>query len=31
MFQHDYLSRLVELGMADGEARAGEIEEFLAR
>lgn len=31
MFQHDYLSHLVELGMQDGEARMGEIEAFLAR
>ena len=29
MFQHDYLSRLVELGEADAEARAAELEEFL--
>lgn len=31
MFQHDYLSHLVELGQQDGEARMGEIEAFLAR
>ncbi len=30
MFQPDYLSRLVELGLADGEARMGEIEAFLS-
>lgn len=31
MFQHDYLSHLVELGQQDGEARMDEIEAFLAR
>jgi NTE family protein len=30
MFQPDYLSRLVELGLTDGEARMGEIEAFLS-
>lgn len=30
MFQGDYLRRLIELGEADAEARADEIEEFLA-
>ena len=29
MFQPNYLSRLIELGEADAEARAGEIEAFL--
>ena len=29
MFQEDYLSRLVELGEADAEARADELDEFL--
>jgi NTE family protein len=31
MFQHDYLQRLIALGEADGLARMGEIESFLAR
>jgi NTE family protein len=30
MFQPDYIRRLIELGEADAEARAREIEEFLA-
>jgi hypothetical protein len=30
MFQEDYLARLVELGEADAEARAAEIDDFLA-
>lgn len=30
MFQEDYLERLVELGEADAESRAAEIEDFLA-
>ena len=30
MFQPDYLSRLIEIGEKDAEARAGEIERFLA-
>ena len=30
MFQKDYLTRLIEIGEADAEARADEIEEFLA-
>ena len=30
MFQHDYLRRLVDLGERDAEARAAEIEAFLA-
>ena len=29
LFQHDYLARLVELGEADAEARADELDEFL--
>jgi hypothetical protein len=29
MFQPNYLTRLIEMGEADAEARAGEIEEFL--
>lgn len=29
MFQKDYLARLIEIGEADAEARADEIEEFL--
>jgi NTE family protein len=29
MFQHDYLTRLVELGEADAESRADELDEFL--
>lgn len=29
MFQHDYLTRLVELGEADAEARADELDDFL--
>ena len=29
MFQKDYLTRLIEIGEADAEARADEIEEFL--
>ena len=29
MFQHDYLSRLVDLGEEDAEARADELSEFL--
>ncbi|HEX6588242.1 MAG TPA: patatin-like phospholipase family protein [Longimicrobiales bacterium] len=30
MFQEDYLARLVELGEADAQARAAEIDDFLA-
>ena len=30
MFQKDYLTRLIEIGEADAEARADEFEEFLA-
>jgi hypothetical protein len=30
MFQHDYLSRLLEIGEADGEARIEEVSAFLA-
>ncbi|HSL72075.1 MAG TPA: patatin-like phospholipase family protein, partial [Longimicrobiales bacterium] len=30
MFQKDYLTRLIEIGEADAESRADEIEEFLA-
>jgi NTE family protein len=30
MFQHDYLSRLMEIGEADAEARADELAAFLA-
>jgi NTE family protein len=29
MFQRDYLTRLMEIGEADAEARAAEIEEFM--
>jgi hypothetical protein len=29
MFQGDYLGRLIELGEADAEARADEIDHFL--
>jgi NTE family protein len=30
MFQHDYLTRLMEIGEADADARADDLEEFLA-
>ena len=29
MFQHDYLSKLIDLGEQDAEARADELDEFL--
>ncbi len=29
MFQGDYIARLIELGEADGHARASEIAEFI--
>ena len=30
MFQHDYLTRLMEIGEADADARADDIAAFLA-